>query len=125
MSALEHTDNLDGKEYNSDSNHSSQEEIVPNQYLSADRGGVSFTLEARIFPRIWIVYSRDARALGNNSLSLADTYKISAARTYDSKKYEASVTVNTVNSRSAGSFETKEAEYNFTELKPEMRYYHL
>ena len=137
-STLEHTGNLDNKEYNSEVPYGTtficgnyenttynpkllssfkvtvtfgEEKISLDLFksfkagrnssssTSVDKGGISFTLEDRIFPRIWIIYSSAARTLGNNSLSLADTYKISAAWTYDGTKYEAKTTVNPVKGR--------------------------
>ena len=72
--------------------------------IQLSKGGLSFTLENKVCPRIWILPTSDARVLGNNTLSLADDYEIYVSWTYDGKKYEAHTTVAPVKGQSFTSF---------------------
>ena len=52
-----------------------EDEVCPKS-IQLSKGGLSFTLENKVCPRIWILPTSDARVLGNNTLSLADDYEI-------------------------------------------------
>ena len=83
------------------------------QSNSVTKGGIIVFLENKACPRLYVLYSEEAKMLGNNTLSLAEDYKVYAQWTYNGTKYEASLDVTPEKGGSFASFSALQTDSSY------------